>query len=131
MLSRFKILDDIKQGRVHLYFTRVCSTLLLKYKCQVKVSCQTEQENNVVGECQSIMSDRTRNNVVGECQSIMSDRKKKTMWLESVKVSCQTEKENNVVGECQRIMSDRKRKQCGWRLELSQSPLCIQSGANK
>ena len=60
MFSRFKILDEIKQGRVHLYFTRVCSTLLLKNKCQVKVSCQTEKENNVVGECQSNMSDRKK-----------------------------------------------------------------------
>ena len=82
----------------------------------VKVSCQTEQENNVVGECQSIMSDRKKKtmwleSVKVSCQTEKRKQcgwrlskyhvrqNKKTMWLKSVKVSCQTEKENNVVGD--------------------------------
>ena len=82
MFSRFKILDEIKQGRVHLYFTRVCSKLLLKNKCQVKVTCQTEQENNVVGECQSIMSDRKRKQCGWRVSKYHVRQKKKTKCLE-------------------------------------------------
>ena len=71
MFSRFKILDEIKQGRVHLYFTRVCSTL-----------SQTEKENNVVGDCQSNMSDEKRKQCVWRVSKYHVRQKKKTMWLE-------------------------------------------------